>query len=475
MTTLSVLDAAREEPGRVALVHGDREVSFAELAERVRGRISELSSLLTADARFIDETLVALQCDESPQTLEVMLALFELGVAVLPLHPRLTRFERQQVLAELPVRSVIELDAEGVKIEVREPHPDAIAATLLRGAPQLVAMTTSGSTGQPRVALLSRRAFLASAAASAGRLGFHSGDRWLLALPLAHIGGLSVVTRCLIARRPIVMLSPRSAESSVERLARAISEGAPTLLSLVPTQLDSLIALGARFKMPERVRVILVGGAATPRGLLRACERQRWPVVTSYGLTEACSQVATRRPGAEAEDAGVGRPLPGVSIELVDGVIHVRGPTLMSGYIGPGGSICDPDLGFRTRDVGQLDAEGCLHVLGRVDDAIVSGGEKVSPSEVEAVLEACPGVLEACVFGVPDAHWGQVVIAGLRVADASEAALASIVERARAESEQKLAAFKRPKRYACCAEFALGPTGKLDRRRTATLLARGAR
>jgi O-succinylbenzoic acid--CoA ligase len=174
-------------------------------------------------------------------------------------------------------------------------------------------------------------------------------------------------------------------------------------------------------------------------------------------------------------DAGVGPPLEGVRVELHQGVIHVYGPTLMSGYIGPGGAACDPEMGFRTRDLGRLDAGGCLHVLGRIDGAIITGGENVAPLEIEALLEACAGVLEACVFGVPDPHWGEVVAAVLRVREADVNTCEPIIENARRQTELALAVFKRPRLYACASEFARGHSGKLDRRATAALLSAALR
>ncbi len=470
MSALSALAAAREAPRAPALVQAERHVSFAELAERVRSRMAELAELARPERSGLDR-FVALRTDDDAATIETLLACFELGLVVLPLHSRLTESEREQLLAGSPVRAVIApAPAAPMQVVRREALPDPLAEMLDAREPQLAAIATSGTTGRARLALLSRRAFVHAAEASARRLGWQPEDRWLLALPLAHIGGLSVVTRCLIARRPIVLQSSPTGESSARRLARSIREGGPSLLSLVPTQLAGLLELGDEFQLPARVRVILTGGAATSARLIELCAGRDWPVITSYGLTEACSQVATQRPAPRGRrDAGVGPPLDGVQVELHQGVIHVRGPSLMSGYIGPGGVPCDGELGFRTRDLGRIDDQGCLHVLGRVDDAIITGGENVSPSEVEAVLERCPGVLEACVFGVPDPHWGQIVAAGLRVPEGS--GQQQILERARRKSEQGLAVFKRPRLYACVSEFARGHSGKLDRKATSALLA----
>jgi O-succinylbenzoic acid--CoA ligase len=468
MSTLSVLDAAREAPSGLALTDGGFELRFDELAARVRERMHPLAPLLESEP---GSTLVAVTTDDGPATIETLLALIELGVPFFPLHQRATAAEREALLEALPIPWAI--DATGpheARLTRRACRDSVHARRLLESTPQLAALATSGSTGQPRVALLSRAAFLASARASAAHLGWRPDDRWLLCLPLAHIGGLSVVTRCLIARRPVALLPPPSgSQSSSERLAAAIVNARPTLISLVPAQLDGLLELGPRFELPRAVRVVLTGGAAASRRLLRAGAERGWPILTSYGLTEACSQVATQRPGtAYDEQRGVGVPLRGVGVRIEDGIIHIDGPTLASGYIGAGvDETIDPARGFRTRDLGRIDAAGELHVLGRVDDVIISGGENVSPAEIEAVLQTCAGVLEICVFGVPDARWGEAVVAGLRTREGDDAALIAAVA---AEARRRLAAFRRPKFYVCAREFVQGKNGKLDRAATAAAL-----
>ncbi|MEY2937279.1 MAG: hypothetical protein RL033_8028 [Pseudomonadota bacterium] len=468
MTTFSVLDAARESASGLALIIGGRELRWGELAERVRARLVELAPLRAG----LGCELVAFRAGESLATLELIYALLELKQAFLPLHARLTAEECEKLLVQLPVGTFVEAAQDGSwRLQSRtaaalEPQQQA----WFQRAPQLAAIATSGSTGAPNVVLLSRHAFLSSARASAANLDWQPEDRWLLSLPLAHIGGLSVVTRCLLARRPVVLgAEPRADESPSQRLARTIEQGRPSLLSLVPTQLSSLLQLEPRLELPARVRAILTGGAAASPSLLGACVERRWPVLTSYGLTEACSQVATQQPGMTHQgERGAGRPLPGVEVRLgASGTLQLRGPTMLSGYlIGPSQAV-DAEGWFHTGDLGRFDAEGQLHVLGRADHIIITGGENVAPGEVEAALEGCPGVLEACVFPVPDAHWGQLVAAGLRASTNDPEALLQGVQ---ALLEQRLAAFKLPRRYALASSFVYGSTGKLDRLATARAL-----
>jgi O-succinylbenzoic acid--CoA ligase len=469
MSTLSILDAARELPAHVALVLDEQEISFAALAERVRERMRGLGTLAE---RSPNAPLLAFRATESLATLELIYALLELALPFVPLHARLTADEVEQLLLRLPVAQLLEPMESGCNVVARSSAPLGKQERVwFEATAQLAALATSGSSGTPHVVVLSRRAFLAAARASAANFGWQSDDRWLLSLPLAHIGGLSVVTRCLIARRPLVLSGGAlPGEASEQRLARAILRGRPRLLSLVPTQLSALLQLEPRFELPERVRVILTGGAAAPPSLLGACAQRGWPVLTSYGMTEACSQIATERPGSAAPaERGCGWPLPGVELRLSEsGAIQVRGPTLLSGYLLDSQAPFDPEGWFTTGDLGRFGEAGQLHVLGRIDQMIISGGENVAPAEVEAALAACPGVLEACVFPVPDAHWGQLVAAGLRVQSEADADL--LLDGVRRELERRLAPFKRPRRYAVASAFVYGSTGKVDRRATAHAL-----
>jgi O-succinylbenzoic acid--CoA ligase len=239
-----------------------------------------------------------------------------------------------------------------------------------------------------------------------------------------------------------------------------------TLLSVVPAQLAQLLDRSPVWNPPAFVRAILVGGAPTPAALLNQAADRGWPVLTTYGLTEACSQVATQRPGTvNRGDLGSGRPLPGIEVRIVDGSIQVRGRTLFARYLPAGGAPLDAEGWFTTGDEGRLDDAGNLHVLGRRDDAIITGGEKVLPHEVEEALRSCPGVADACVLGAPDPTWGQIVSALIvpREAPPPTAALAHELAR--------LAPYKRPRRLAFATALPMSPSGKLDRRAAAALCA----
>ena len=297
---------------------------------------------------------------------------------------------------------------------------------------------TSGSTGTARGVVLSRDAIIAAALASEARLGWQPDDAWLLALPLAHAGGLSIVVRGLIARKPIVLVQ-RDADLS-QMLARA------TLASFVPAQLAALVGQPP----PPKLRAVLLGGAAAPPALL--AKARAWPVLRTYGLTETFGQIATAK-----EPGGPLAVLPGVEVICAD-TIEIRAPQLATQYLD--GTPIAPRL--VTADLGEISGE-VLTVLGRRDDVIISGGENVQPLDVEAVLTATPGVVAACAFGVPDERWGQVVAAAIVTGPGFDRAAAF------ASWHAKLAPHARPRALAEVGELPMLPSGKLDRRAIAAL------
>jgi len=282
---------------------------------------------------------------------------------------------------------------------------------------------TSGTTAAPRPVELSFGNVQANALGSAVALGLDPDERWLCPLPLSHVGGLMVLLRSAIyATRAVLDSAERATEDDI------------TVVSLVPTQLRRLLDAGAR--PGARLRVVLLGGAAATPDLLDRARAAGWPVAATYGLTQACSQVAVD-----------GRALPGLAISLApDGEILVEGPTVAGGGV------------LRTGDLGRFDETGRLHVIGRKSDTIVTGGENVAPAEVEAALLAHPAVADAGVFGRPDPEWG-------------EAVTASVVLRSPAEPQElrewvagRLARFKVPKAVEVAEALPRTASGKLLRR-----------
>ncbi|MEN9644483.1 MAG: 2-succinylbenzoate--CoA ligase [Actinomycetota bacterium] len=359
--------------------------------------------------------LVAIDLPGGPAFVDALRREWDDGNAVLPVDRRLPAPARTALLAAMrPDRLVDaqgrhELDGDGV-----EPG-DALA------------MATSGSTGTPKGVVLTHAAVAASAHATSRHLGIGAGDRWLACLPLAHVGGLSVVTRALVTGTPLEVHDGFDA-ARVEAAAR---DGA-TAVSLVATALRRID--------PSLFRVIVLGGARPPADRPANC-------VTTYGLTETGSGVVYD-----------GRPLAGVEVRIDDDEVLLRGPMLLRAYR-DGSTPLDADGWLHTGDLGRFLPDGRLHVDGRRGDMIVTGGENVWPDAVEAVLAQHPAVAEVAVAGVPDPEWGSRVVAWV-VPAAGEA---PTLDDLRAWVSSRVAAFQAPKELHLVSDLPRTALGKVQR------------
>ena len=453
MSELSILQAAREEAGRDCVISDGRACSFSEMAERTASAMR----ILRESGVEAGQRVALIPCADVDSVVWLY-ALFEMGCPAVLVHPRLTDRERVDL-----IRSA------GVAHVVTENVPRAVVAEPLvnppSDAPALAIVYTSGSRGAPRGAKLSPRAFIASAAAHAGNLGWRPDDRWLLGMPPAHVGGLSILTRCLIARRCVV-LSGGGFEP--QRTIETLKRDSVTLYSVVPTMLRRLLdAADPAWSPGPALRAVLVGGAAFSPALRSRARERAVPALATYGCTEACSQVATQGL-SELGEPGCGAPLRGIDVRIEDGEIQVRGDVLMDGYLDEDeqDSPFTDDGWLRTGDLGTLSATGRLFVEGRLDNRIITGGENVAPEEVEGWLEGVSGVVSAGVFGVPDAEWGHRVVAALVVEQAG-----FDVDALDARMRNELAPHKRPKEIAILDALPLNRSGKLDRTKLASCCA----
>ncbi|MFC4116085.1 AMP-binding protein [Nonomuraea zeae] len=329
--------------------------------------------------------------------------------------------------------------SEGTLAALRPTHVNGVPQHGGEGVPADVAVViaTSGSTGAPKGVMLSAAALRASAAASLRRLEAAEGERWLCCLPVSHVSGLQVLVRALMSgSEPII----HPAFDPHEVLGSGAAH-----VSLVPTQLHRLVELKADLSV---FRTILLGGAA-PRPLLVEQARELGArIVTTYGMSETA--------GGCVYD---GRPLYDVDLKIGDdGLIRIAGPVLFSGYRfdeGPG-----PFDGgwFVTSDLGEL-AGGRLRVLGRADDVINTGGEKVVAGAVTAVLCTHPGVADAAVIGTPDPEWGERVTAVVVPADPDTP---PTLEQLRAYCRDRLPPHAAPHGLRLVAGLPLLPNGKTD-------------
>jgi O-succinylbenzoic acid--CoA ligase len=427
-------DPRYDDPDSACIVTHEGIVTFAEACRRARRLRAFVESRLT-DSSSHEPARVSYFADPDPDVHVLFLALFGMGLTAVPVHPKLTASEVDVIHSV--ARPDLILNREDLALAARDTRLDgkvqSLRATPDAEAPAAIVFT-SGTTGVPKGALLSRRAFLASARASGLVLGWEDNDRWFLCLPLAHVGGLGVLVRCLLAKRAVVHFGRRAFDPR-EVLASMRSARA-TIASLAPTMLAKFVE--GKQPPPDALRVALLGGAAAAPSLVAKGRALGWPLIVTYGLTEACSHVTL----GSVRDAGdhVGLPIPGTEVRIVGGQVAVRSGTLFSGYVDQGPLPVDGEGYYATGDLGEIDPAGHLVIHSRRTDLIVTGGENVYPREVELIVEAVDGVKECAVFGVPDDTWGQLVALAV-VVEPGGPDLVSIIEQLRL----RVASHKRPR------------------------------
>lgn len=411
----------------------------------------DLDGLATAWARQLERLgvrpgqRVAVQEPASVRLAALLFACWRAGFAFVPLSTRATRPELERLLDDARPRVLVE-DGEARLLEdAAEPSPGDAAVVY-----------TSGTTGSPKGVRLTGENLVASALGCQESLAGTGADRWLLCLQPHHVGGLSILVRAAVSNQAAVIV-PRFDPAAV---AEAIVREHCTLVSLVPAMLVRLLEAG-HLEALRAPRAILLGGAPAPAVQVREWAGLGINVCPTYGLSETASQVATVPPGRAGELAGTAGFVHGrARIEIREGEVWVSGDVLSPGYVNP--ALDDRarhlDCWFGTGDAGHFDGKGALVVSGRLDDAIITGGENVQPDEVEAVLRMHPAVRDAAVVGVPDATWGAVLEARV-VADApiAKAELDSL-------ARGRLSAFKVPRRYVFVPSLPRSEGGKLLRR-----------
>ncbi len=269
------------------------------------------------------------------------------------------------------------------------------------GDPEPIIIETSGSTGAAKRVVLSRRAVLASATATAVRLG--ASGRWLLTLPATYVAGVQVICRSLLAGHEPLLVEEHGSLSAAVDAALAEDLDLDLFVSLVPTQLSRCLAHADDVEALRQCHTVLLGGGPIDPSLRAWAEDEGIEVVATYGSSETA--------GGCVYD---GFPLDGVSLAIdEDSRVRIAGPMLFDGYDGDPAltAVALRDGWFVTTDLGVLHEDGRLQVIGRADDVVISGGVKVPTPAVAARLREHPAIEAAEVIGVDDPEWGQRVIA----------------------------------------------------------------
>ncbi|HXC50120.1 MAG TPA: o-succinylbenzoate--CoA ligase [Candidatus Limnocylindrales bacterium] len=469
-------DRARERPDDVALCCDGERISWSSLAARAESLAEGFSRLGVGRG-----DIVAVRSAPSPEMVAALHAVQRLGAAMLPVNTRLARPEAERILSHALPRLLVDTisgeRADPGDVRVVDSFADVARAgarsscvpARIDGDAALAVVFTSGTTGAPKGVVLTNANFAASADGSRRRLGHGAGDTWLATMPLFHVGGLSILARSALEGSTVVLEDGFDAA----RCAAVLTRGDATMISLVPTMLHRV--LEHTFDVSARVRAVLVGGAALPAVLARRALDRGLPVAATYGMTEACSQIATGEPGSiYAAQGRTGKALDGVDIRIEPiengehaggwGQILVRGPGVARGYLrNPAADRAAFRRGWlATGDIGRLGEDRALEVSGRLDDLIVSGGENVSPNEVERVLEEHRDVAESMVIGEPDDEWGQKIVALVVL---RRTGVPPPEDEIRGWCRGRLAAYKIPREVRVVGDLPRNATGKLLRKR----------
>jgi long-chain acyl-CoA synthetase len=502
--------AAESRPEVVALRHGERVVTYAELDERS----NRLAQALLGEGSGPGARIAYLG-RSAPEVIELLAAVSKIGAVIVPLNWRLSPRELANVLADsgaplLVADTAYEEMARGLVAGAETPvalrvlgtdGADAYEPWLAahaaddpggRGEPSdvVVQMYTSGTTGAPKGVLTTHRN-LAAAAATSARWRFNETTVSLTPLPLFHIGGIGWVYCGLWHGATTILVSEFDAAAVLDLLERHLV----TNPIFVPTMLQMLTAVpGAPGRDFSALRTIVYGASPITTTVLRAtlatfgCE-----LIGLYGLTESTGGVV-HLDGRDHDADGprqhllrsAGRPYEWVDLRVVDpttgeqvptgavGEVWLRAPNIMAGYFqrpDDTAAALTSDGWLRTGDGGYLDEEGYLFLTDRVKDMIISGGENVYPIEVEEVLSQHPGVAEVTVVGVPDEHWGESVRALVVRRPGSDLDAAALIDFAR----QRLAGYKLPRAVDFVDGFPRTPTGKVLKRELRERLGRADR
>jgi len=481
---------AASTPDATAVVDADggSEWTYAELDDRASARAATVEAVADTD---LDGCRVGLLLGTRPAVADLWFALGRLGASAVALNVELpterlrSQAERADIdllVCEGATEERASAVAPGTPIaSVDDPAADE-AAPLPLGDPaavppsarpldaERVVMFTSGTSGEPKGVRLTRRNLVASAVGSASRLGVEPDDRWLVCLPTYHMGGLAPVVRSTLYGTTAVV----KREFDAETTGRVLDEFDITAVSLVPTMLTRLLDAG--WTPAESLRFVLLGGAPASRELIERCAERGVPACPTYGMTETASQIATATPEASrAHPDTVGRPLEPTTVTVLaddgtpldagqSGELVVSGPPVSPGYLDDDQTAAAfDDRGFHTGDLGYADADGRLWVVGRVDDAIVTGGENVHPARVVDALRDVDGVADAAVVGLPDEEWGQRVAALVVPADGPAGKPGLTADSVRDALDGRLAAFAAPKTVGFADEIPRTHSGTVDR------------
>ena len=480
---------------RAFAAHADEELlATSDGASYTYRDIDRMSARIAAclrDAGVEAGDRVSVQVEKSPENLCLYLACLRAGFVFHPINPAYKANELETLLrhaepaavicdegnerevaalaASAGARIVLTLNADGSgSLTERAAAASERFETVPRSNDDTAALLfTSGTTGSPKGIMLSHGNLRSNAEALTSAWGFTARDRLLHALPIHHVHGLFISLGCVLSSGASMTWLPRF---TVHDVLRHLPQC--TVMMGVPTYYTRLLAapeLSA--ELARRVRLFVSGSAPLlPETFAEFERRIGQPILERYGMTET-NVIASNPLHGQRKPGTVGLPLPGVDVRIADdggaplaageiGHIQVRGPNVFTGYWRrDAGDDFTDDGFFATGDLGVIDEDGYLAIVGRSKDLVISGGLNVYPREIEAVIDALPGVVESAVIGVPHPDFGEGVVAVVVAEQGAALSEGEVIEACKAN----LAGFKVPKRVVLADELPRNVMGKVKK------------
>jgi long-chain acyl-CoA synthetase len=437
--------AARRRPERPALLWDDGALTWRELERRAGGVARRLarSGVQAGD-------VVALLLPNTWGFVAALWAGLALGATVAPLNPLLAGDERERILGHLRPKAILDATPETEAADLAPPAEPTAPAIILY---------TSGSTGQPKGAVLSHAALAAANESWAGPvMGLTPGDRVLAALPLAHSFGLNgALLAPLLAGAAVVLQERFSPEETPRAIARHRATVFPGVATMFARILESPALVAADL---SSLRLAVSGAAPCPWALASEWRRRTGiRIVRGYGMTELFRPISYLAAEAADHPDSIGRAVPGVELRVVDDELWIRTPAAMDGYLRAPEETAAvlADGWFKTGDLATIAPDGYVRIVGRKRELILRGGYSVVPGEVETTLLGHPAVAEAAVIGVAHAELGEEVSAFVTLRTGTRVEAEELIAFCRA----RLAGYKYPRRVSIVAELPKSATGKV--------------
>ncbi|MBN2802004.1 MAG: AMP-binding protein [Deltaproteobacteria bacterium] len=416
LSRLSIFEAAKQWPRKTFIIFNDVQYTFSDMANLVTKKI---------ESKDFTNPLVLTACP-TIETVTAILAALE-----------------KEILLTLLGQSETEDFVKNAKLETLKNFDQKSTGVML---------FTSGTTSKPKGILLTRKTLMASAAASEKRVGFIEDDRWILSLPINHAGGLSIITRTLIAGKTVILTNGFKPET----ILKVINDNRATMFSAVPQMVKKILEIDNQ-NLLSRLRVLLIGGAFTPLDIIEECIKKNIRAFITYGMTETASQVAT----SSVKDINIKNgelwlePLHGIEINIIDNNNRPL-PDGEPGIISVKGQIVSNEL--ITNDIG-IYKNNRLKILGRKDNVIISGGENIHPEYIEQTLLKYEDIEDAIVFSIKDNKWGEAVSIALQIKDPK----IFNPENFRQFCKNNLPSYAKPKYYNLTDKFHKLPNNKNNR------------